>query len=120
MLGQHVCELHGGASPLARAAAQKRLLMLVEPAFEMLLKAMESNDIKSGVRAAEVILDRAGFGPKATLEVTTNKDNLANLSREELAQRAMELAERARSLVARNEVVDAEPLDDESSSETTH
>lgn len=97
--GSHVCDLHGGNTPLARAAAKQRLLMMVEPAFEMLVKAMESDDIRSGVKAAEIILDRAGFGPKSTVMVEDNRDNLANLTREELAQRAASLAERARSQV---------------------
>lgn len=108
VVGAHVCELHGGASPMAKAQARKRLMMLVEPAFEMLIKAMESNDMKSGVRAAEIILDRAGFGPKATLQIQDERDNLANLSTEELQARAERLAARARLLAEQKKQEEAQ------------
>lgn len=107
VVGSHVCALHGGSSPLAKALAKKRLMMLIEPAFEMLMRAMESNDMKSGVRAAEIILDRAGFGPQSTLRIEDERDNLANLSTDELQQRAERLAERARALALQKK--EAEP-----------
>lgn len=107
--GTHVCFLHGGNAPLATAQARQRLMCLVEPAFEMLLKAMESTDIRAGVKAAEIILDRAGMHAKLAVEVI-GSSNLANMSRQELADRASELAERARIAAAATSIAEAEEM----------
>jgi len=70
---------------------------MVEPAFEMLMRAIESDDVKSGVRAAEVILDRAGFGPKSTLVVDDQREaDLSQLTEVQLAERAMLVASKLR------------------------
>lgn len=113
MRGAHVCNLHGGMSPLARAEAKRQLMCMLEPAFAALMRAMDSDDMKSAVRAAEIILDRAGFGPKATLEIEDTRDNLANTSGEELLKRIDLLKSRATTLLqAKNEnVVEGEVTD---------
>lgn len=87
--GGTVCASHGGNGPQVRAAAEARLLAMVEPAFATLFKALGTNckhHIKDGVAycedhgldcpdwpvrvsAAKAILDRGGYGPKSTLEL---------------------------------------------------
>lgn len=83
--GGYVCRVHGGDVPAAREAAKQRLLQLVDPAIYGLtqaLKIAESfqckecggfSDAKMAavvVKAAQIVLDRAGLGPKKELEVT--------------------------------------------------
>ena len=81
MLFQRVCANHGGKSPLALKAAAGRKLALVEPAIDVLWRAVRStpkcevcgrSDADRdpvALRAAQVILDRTGHGPSATLAV---------------------------------------------------
>lgn len=91
------------------------LLCLVEPAFQALLEAMEGGDLKVAVKAAEIVLDRAGFGPKATLEIEDARDNLANTSGEELLKRIELVRARAHQLVAakeQQEVIEGNVLDE--------
>ena len=61
MLGQQVCRMHGGASPRARAAAQRRLIDLVDPAIKRLENVLLRGDDKDAMRAVENVLDRAGY-----------------------------------------------------------
>lgn len=73
--GGLTCRFHGGATPLAQKAAKERLLMLVEPALAVLERATRSappcehcgrsdaDRDPTAVRAAGMILDRAGFHP---------------------------------------------------------
>jgi hypothetical protein len=70
MRGQLVCRSHGGASPQARQSARERLAELVEPALGGLHRALRSKDLAAIVRAATVVLDRAGYGPKSAMELS--------------------------------------------------
>lgn len=74
MLGQTVCRKHGGASPQAKKAARERLNDLVDPAISSLKKVLEraidSEDYAAVVRAANSILDRTGYHPSQSLELT--------------------------------------------------
>lgn len=74
MLGQTVCRKHGGASPQAKKAARERLNDLVDPAIASLKKVLEraidSEDYAAVVRAAISILDRTGFHPSKSLELS--------------------------------------------------
>jgi hypothetical protein len=74
MLGQTVCRKHGGASPQAKKAARERLNDLVDPAIASLKKvldrAIDSKDYAAIVRAAISILDRTGFHPSQSIELT--------------------------------------------------
>jgi len=74
MLGQSVCRKHGGASPQAKKAARERLNALVDPAIASLKKVLErainSEDYAAVVRAAISILDRTGYHPSQSIELT--------------------------------------------------
>lgn len=69
----------------------------VDRAIETLETAMEEADFSTAIKAAQIILDRTGFGPKTTVDVNTTHRDLSSLSREELAERAQRLASRIRS-----------------------
>jgi len=80
-LGQFVCDKHGAKTPASLQAGRERLLMLAEPALDALLRALKTgppcehcgrSDADRDpvvVRAAQIVLDRAGFGPSATMHV---------------------------------------------------
>jgi hypothetical protein len=75
-----VCSSHGGKNPVVQKNARERLLMLVEPALEVLFRATrqappcehcgrsDADRDPTAVRAAGMILDRTGFGPSMTLQ----------------------------------------------------
>jgi hypothetical protein len=65
-----VCRLHGGAAPQTQRAAKLRLLELVDPAIATLAKEMINPKARpiERVKAAEAVLDRAGYGKQ--VEVT--------------------------------------------------
>ena len=69
MHGQRICGSHGGRSPQAKRSARERLNELAEPAIEALRVALESNDIRAIIRAAQIVLDRTGYGPSQHVEV---------------------------------------------------
>lgn len=70
MLGGRVCRMHGGASPQARRKARLRLAELADPAIATLARIMADPETKTGdkLRAADSILDRAGYGRSQTIE----------------------------------------------------
>lgn len=67
--GGLVCATHGGRAPQVKEAARRRLDALVEPAIEGLEHAIREGDIHAIVRAATVVLDRAGYGPRSALDL---------------------------------------------------
>ncbi len=67
---------------------KRRLADMVEIAFDTLEEAAKTADHATAVKAATAILDRAGFGPKSTVDVNTTTIDLTTLSRAELAERA--------------------------------
>jgi hypothetical protein len=79
LLGAFVCNLHGGNAPVTKEAARKRLLELVDPAINGLLRVLNapsacaacgrSDDLGTMVAAAKVVLDRTGHGPHSSLSV---------------------------------------------------
>lgn len=70
MMGQKVCFKHGGKAPAAIAAARLRLAQLADPAIRNLHQKMEkSEDERVSLAASKAILDRAGIGPKGSLEL---------------------------------------------------
>ncbi len=69
MMGQQVCYKHGGKAPQAIAAARLRLLQLANPAISTIHQKTKSKDETIALRASTVILDRAGIGPKGSLEL---------------------------------------------------
>ena len=80
IVGGFVCQHHGGAAPQVKVAAQQRLMGMVDSAINALRRALDSHGppcVHCGrsdadrdpvvVRAAQIVLDRAGFGPQGTL-----------------------------------------------------
>lgn len=113
--GSSVCRLHGGASPLARAAAKKMLLALVPDAIEVLKEALDG-DVRIDVvqlRAALAVLDRAGFGPRQTISIDAEPEALKKLTDEELKARAQQvmnwIAERQKQATTNDEGTSATP-----------
>lgn len=104
--GGTVCISHGGSIPAVKAAAQRRMIALIDPAMDTLYRALyECEEWSQKVRAALGILDRAGMGPGSTLTVDTEKSDLSQLSLAELQARARQVAER----FAEDEDVKPEP-----------
>ena len=82
ILGGTKCTLHGGASPLARQEAERRLLIGVSFALDRLVDAVTEHDHEpcalcgcdpskadpTVLRAAIALLDRSGFGPGVRLQ----------------------------------------------------
>jgi hypothetical protein len=68
--GGGVCATHGGRAPQVQRSAKERLAELVEPALEGLHKALKSNELPSIVQASQIVLDRCGFHPSQTIELT--------------------------------------------------
>jgi hypothetical protein len=67
--GMRVCFVHGGASPQARSKAKLRLAELVDPAIATLAREMTTAESSADrQRAANSILDRAGWGRVTTIE----------------------------------------------------
>ena len=83
------CALHGGSSPLARQAAERRLLYGVSLAIDRLIDALSEHDHEGpcalcgcsplardpvAIRAAIALLDRSGFAPSVRLQHSTEED----------------------------------------------
>lgn len=87
MVAQYVCRNHGGASPQAKKSAKERLMTLVDPAIDALLRALKSRPACMAcgrsdadrdpvvIRASQIVLDRTGHGPKATLSLGKSEDD---------------------------------------------
>lgn len=70
MNGQEVCRMHGGSTKQAKAKAKLRLMELVDPAIAVLAREMSTADKSADKqRAANSILDRAGFGRQQQVDV---------------------------------------------------
>ena len=75
--GGNVCKFHGGGAPQVRRKANLRLAALVEPAIATLAKEMVQADKSADrQRAANSILDRAGFGRTSMVNATDARDIL--------------------------------------------
>ena len=90
MKGGKRCLLHGGASPLARQAAERRLLYGVSLALDRLIDAVSEHEHEGPcelcgcsplardavvIRAALGVLDRSGFGPGLRLQHSNEEDD---------------------------------------------
>ena len=88
------CVLHGGASPLARQAAERRLLYGVSLALDRLLDVLAEHEHEGPcalcgcsplardpvvIRAALGLLDRSGFGPNVRLEHSTEDQQIREI-----------------------------------------
>jgi hypothetical protein len=67
--GGTVCRHHGGRAPQVQAKARERLAKLVDPAISALARAIEEGEVRDIIRAAQVVLDRTGFGPQQSVEI---------------------------------------------------
>lgn len=81
---------HGGASPAARIKAEQMLAIARLPACEALYTIIDrwsadvcgtcgfpsgdNDETRTIIRACQVILDRSGIGPRATLELAPQAD----------------------------------------------
>jgi hypothetical protein len=68
--GGTVCASHGGSAPQVKRSARERLLEAADPAAARLVRALESEDERAAIRAAQIILDRAGLHPTQAVELT--------------------------------------------------
>lgn len=68
--GTTVCKNHGSAAPQVRAAAQLRLASLVDPAIATFANVMKDKSASESdkLRAAENVMDRAGFPRRAEVD----------------------------------------------------
>ncbi|WP_430645430.1 hypothetical protein [Agromyces sp. GXS1127] len=69
--GATVCRAHGGSTPQVRKKARERLMEMVDPAVVQLNRIIEKADTSDAdrLKAIAMVLDRTGYGAKATLEV---------------------------------------------------
>lgn len=76
--GGMVCKMHGGAAPKVRDKARMRLIALIDPALNVLADVMqdEKADHADKIRAANSVLDRAGYGRVQTIDVEAARDVL--------------------------------------------
>lgn len=88
--GMTRCNLHGGANPAAKIKSEQMLAQARLPACEALFEIIDTwsrevcptcehpsadiDQMKVIIRAAQVILDRSGLGPRATVEITKQSD----------------------------------------------
>lgn len=111
--GGTVCRFHGGGAPAVRRRARLRLAELVDPAIGTLARVMvKGARDQDKLRAAEAILDRAGFPRASRIEGHLSLEE----SREVLLERILELrAGTSPALAAPTplEVVEAEVIEDD-------
>ena len=70
---------------MTQRAGKLRLLMACDIAIEVLVDALQNGDRKDKINAAFGVLDRSGFGPKATVALEDNRHkDLENMSMAEL------------------------------------
>lgn len=111
--GGTVCRFHGGGAPAVRRRARLRLAELVDPAIGTLARVMvKGARDQDKLRAAEAILDRAGFPRASRIEGHLSLEE----SREVLLERILELragTSPALAAPAPLEVVEAEVIEDD-------
>jgi len=83
---------------------KRRLADMVQLAFDTLEDATQNADYPTAIKAAQIILDRSGFGPRTTMDVNTTSVDLSSLTREELANRASAIAGVLRAAAERKQV----------------
>jgi hypothetical protein len=71
--GFNVCHKHGAHLPSVKAAARRRLEFLAHPAVERVARFIEEegHDPSIVLRAAQLVLDRTGYGPSMTIQQAT-------------------------------------------------
>jgi hypothetical protein len=76
--GGMVCTTHGGRAPQVRDKARIRLISMIEPALNVLSDVMADKDAAAAdkLRAANSVLDRAGYARVAVLDIDAARDLL--------------------------------------------
>jgi len=106
-----VCQYHGGGAPQVKKSARERLLAMVDPAFDALLRALgsggppcehcgraDSDRDPTVIRAAQIVLDRAGFHPSLTIEHSGPPNKYVDLTVDELIAHLEAMLEQARAM----------------------
>ena len=83
LIGGFVCGFHGGNAPQVKQSRYERLLAMCDPALDALFRVLKSHGPPCEVcgrsdadrdpvvvRAAQIVLDRTGFGPTQHLTVS--------------------------------------------------
>ncbi len=87
-----VCQKHGGGAPQVKKAARERLNDLIDPAINELGRRVEDSENPAvSLRAAQDILDRAGYKSPEKVELNTTvgkaeEETLRHMSDEKLAE----------------------------------
>jgi hypothetical protein len=84
-------------TPGEAVEGKRRLYSMVEKAFDALEEAIQTADHATAIKAAQILLDRAGFGPKSTVDLNSTHMDLSNLTKEELADRASRISAQLRA-----------------------
>ena len=77
--GGNVCAKHGASAPQVKRSARLRLAELVDPAIAALNVALNDDDVSTGdkLKAAEAVLDRAGYPRRTQVDVGDARERLA-------------------------------------------
>lgn len=78
IVGGTVCKMHGGGAVQVQRSARLRLAALVEPAITALADTLSDFEVDAGVkvRAAEAILDRAGYPRRTEIDIEDARSRL--------------------------------------------
>ncbi len=91
--GGNVCAVHGGKAPQVVEMARMRLMEGASLAIDALLRCLtptppcpmcgrsDSDRDPATIRAAQIVLDRTGFGASAKLEVTPSETTITRIER---------------------------------------
>ena len=85
-------------------SGKRRLSAMVDRAFDVLSQIVVEADYPTALKAIQIILDRSGFGPKTSLDVTTTSIDLSAMTRDELAARAQQIATTLRTKIEEQKI----------------
>jgi hypothetical protein len=110
LIGATVCMIHGGGTPMAKAAARKRLMMIFEPALMVAYEIMmdDLNEPEVRLKAALAIIDRCGHGPNMKLEVDDRRRDLSELTPLQMRERAERVLQLAAAQAATESAIEGE------------
>lgn len=78
IVGGTVCKMHGGGATQVKRSARLRLAELVDPAITTLARAIADPtvDTNAKIRAAEAVLDRAGYPRRSEIDIEDARSRL--------------------------------------------
>lgn len=118
--GGTVCKIHGGGIKVVQKSARAFLAEQVQPSIARLAtereKAPKSAD---RIRAAVALLDRAGFGPRVTVEVDESRTLLIERLRDLRARGPEALLALQAQAESDDDTIDAEVVEDGDEDDTT-